>query len=164
MVCQPQDRYFPITWKGVIFPPWAYSSTYFCVCLCPRTHFGSAQIHWHARNIHISFWRTIDKSKNPMGPRSWSFPSLLWPCYSLFYTACPMAKYYSCVLPIDDVYYCTVLRLYLLFCILGYSEVQRQRLIFYDLTSVQHGTHHCLYILCYPYPKGEYWVTYFLST
>ena len=75
-----------------------------------------------------------------------------------------MAKYYSYVLSIDDVYYCTVLRLYLLFCILGYPEVQRQRLIFYDLTSVQHGTHHCLYILCYPYPKGEYLVTYFLST
>ena len=61
-----------------------------------------------------------------------------------------MAKYYSYSGPIDDVL------LYLLFCILGYSEVQRQRLIFYDLTSVQHGTHHCLYILCYPYPKGEY--------
>ena len=33
--------------------------------------------------------------------------------------------------------------------------MQRQRLVFYDLTSVQHGTHHCLHILCNPNPKGE---------
>ena len=75
---------------------------------------------------------------------------LLWMALPLFFVLyCPMAKYYSYSGPIDDVL------LYLLFCILGYSEVQRQRLIFYDLTSVQHGTHHCLYILCYPYSKGE---------
>ena len=97
------------------------------------------------RNILISFWSTIDMSKNIFGSLG-----LLWMALPLFFVLyCPMAKYYSYSGPIDDVL------LYLLFCILGYSEVQRQRLIFYDLTSVQHGTHHCLYILCYPYSKGE---------
>ena len=154
MVCQHQDRYFPITWKGVIFPaPWAFSTTYTRTTLCvlPQGHsllgqqykFIDIQKHTH---IILKYNRYMSKNVQC----SFGSLGLLWMALPLFFVLyCPMAKYYSYSGPIDDVL------LYLLFCILGYSEVQRQRLIFYDLTSVQHGTHHCLYILCYPYSKGE---------
>ena len=119
-------------------------------CFLPQGHSLGQQYKFIdiQKHTHIILKYNRYMSKNVQC--SFGSLGLLWMALPLFFVLyCPMAKYYSYSGPIDDVL------LYLLFCILGYSEVQRQRLIFYDLTSVQHGTHHCLYILCYPYSKGE---------
>lgn len=60
-----------------------------------------------------------------------------------------LSKYYYGMPLMHIIAICTTL-------LTGDSQVQRQRFVVHDLAMLQHGTHHCLYLLRRLNEKGLY--------